>query len=134
MFVSSSQVKAVVVTYDKHFSFAKMLKACSYAKNPDNIFIGSNEDPYLPTPNKEVLIPGTCVCARVCVCARACSKVCLCVCACKCVCTLTCAHIHILYLLRATMVIVFVVCVRLCSCVCMCACPFKTYWVDMELS
>jgi len=64
--VTCSQVKAVVVSYDKHFSFAKLLKACSYARNPDNIFIGSNEDPSLPTPNKEVVIPGEWVVAGQC--------------------------------------------------------------------
>lgn len=53
------QVKAVVVGYDKHFSFSKAIKACSYAKNPNNIFIGTNMDASLPIENKEIVIPGT---------------------------------------------------------------------------
>ena len=44
--------------YDKHFSFAKMIKACSYAKNPCNHFIGTNEDTFLPIENKEIVVPG----------------------------------------------------------------------------
>ena len=52
------QIKAIVVGYDKHFSFAKLIKACSYAKNPCNHFIGTNEDTFLPIENKEIVVPG----------------------------------------------------------------------------
>ncbi len=56
------QVNAVIVGYDKHFSMAKLVKACSYAKNPQNHFIGTNMDTYLPIENKEILIPGRYYC------------------------------------------------------------------------
>ena len=58
LFLSLFQVKAVVVTYDKHFSFAKLIKACSYAKNRENHFIATNEDASFPIENKEIVIPG----------------------------------------------------------------------------
>ena len=52
------QVRAVVVGYDRHLSYSKMIKTCSYAKNPRNIFLATNEDPYLPIEGKEIVIPG----------------------------------------------------------------------------
>ncbi len=55
----SMQIKAVVIGNDKHFSFSKAIKACSYAKNPDNLFIGTNMDAYLPLESKDIVIPGT---------------------------------------------------------------------------
>ena len=51
----------VIVGYDRYFSFSKMIKACSYAKNPDNVFIGTNMDYRLPIRNPDVHIPGMCV-------------------------------------------------------------------------
>lgn len=54
------QVKAVVVTYDEHFSYSKLIKACSYAKNPNNLFVATNEDPSMPSKNKEIVLPGKC--------------------------------------------------------------------------
>ena len=51
------QVKGVVVGFDPHLSYLKMIKASSYAKNPDNLFIATNEDSFLPTV-EDVVIPG----------------------------------------------------------------------------
>ena len=45
--------------FDPHLSYVKMIKAASYARNPDNLFIATNEDSFLPTPGDEVVIPGT---------------------------------------------------------------------------
>lgn len=56
------QVKAVVIGYDRHFSFSKAIKACSYAKNTNNLFIGTNMDTSLPMPNKDIVVPGKCPC------------------------------------------------------------------------
>jgi hypothetical protein len=35
----------------------KMLKAATYAKNRNNLFLATNEDPFLPTKG-EVCVPG----------------------------------------------------------------------------
>lgn len=51
-------VGAVVVAYDCHISYMKMIQACTYLKNPDCIFIATNEDPVLPS-NGHIAIPGT---------------------------------------------------------------------------
>ncbi|XP_065835361.1 glycerol-3-phosphate phosphatase-like isoform X2 [Oscarella lobularis] len=53
------EVKCVLVGFDEHFSFIKMLKAASYLRNPDCIFIGTNEDSQLPLKNNQITIPGT---------------------------------------------------------------------------
>ncbi len=49
----------MIVSYDQHLSFAKLLKACSYAKKPDNIFLATNEDAFLPTRGTDIVYPGS---------------------------------------------------------------------------
>lgn len=50
-------VGAVLVGYDAGFNLRMVTKACSYLKNPDCIFVGSNEDSCLPI-NSPLLVPG----------------------------------------------------------------------------
>ena len=50
-------VGAVLVGYDAGFNLRIVAKACSYLKNPDCIFVGSNEDSCLPI-NSPLLVPG----------------------------------------------------------------------------
>ena len=52
------QVKGVLVGFDPHLSYIKMIKAASYANNPENLFIATNEDSFLPTPEDHIVIPG----------------------------------------------------------------------------
>ena len=51
----------MVITCDLHFNYYKMVKAASYAKNPDNLFICTSDDAIMPTENKEIVITGKCV-------------------------------------------------------------------------
>ncbi|XP_013061272.2 glycerol-3-phosphate phosphatase-like isoform X1 [Biomphalaria glabrata] len=57
--VLDSEVKCVVVGFDPHISYMKIMKAASYLRNPDCIFIGTNEDRSLPAKDKDIVIPGT---------------------------------------------------------------------------
>lgn len=52
-----SQVEAVVVGYDKYFNLMKLLKACSYLRQPTCHFIATNEDQCLPSKT-HVVFPG----------------------------------------------------------------------------
>lgn len=54
----SRPVKAVIVSYDVHISFPKIMKAINYISQPGVQFIATNEDASLPGPVKGVLIPG----------------------------------------------------------------------------
>ena len=50
-------IGAVVVGYDPGFNLRMVTKACSYLKNPDCVFVGTNEDACLPI-NSPLLVPG----------------------------------------------------------------------------
>jgi len=50
-------IGAVIAGFDDHFSYPKMLKAASYLKNPDCLFVATNSDERVPV-GKNLVIPG----------------------------------------------------------------------------
>jgi len=52
------QISCVLVGFDPHISYVKMIKASTYARNHNNLFLATNEDFFLPTKGT-VVIPGT---------------------------------------------------------------------------
>ncbi len=48
----------MLVGYDRDISFMKLIKACSYLKNPDCVFIATNEDACLPIKSDTIIAPG----------------------------------------------------------------------------
>ncbi|WAR01969.1 PGP-like protein [Mya arenaria] len=53
-----SGINCVLVGFDPHLSYVKMIKASTYARNPNNLFLATNEDYFLPHKG-DVVIPGT---------------------------------------------------------------------------
>lgn len=51
------EVGAVVVGFDEHISFPKLIKASTFLANPDTLFLGTNPDERFPIPN--FVLPGT---------------------------------------------------------------------------
>uniref|UniRef100_A0A915B0X2 4-nitrophenylphosphatase n=1 Tax=Parascaris univalens TaxID=6257 RepID=A0A915B0X2_PARUN len=54
----SRPVRAVVVSYDVHINYVKIMKAINYIEQPGVKFIATNEDATFPGPNPKVRIPG----------------------------------------------------------------------------
>lgn len=50
-FKRDPEVGAVVVGFDKHFSYPKLVKAATYAHDPKIQFLGTNPDVERPSPN-----------------------------------------------------------------------------------
>lgn len=57
-FTLDPEIKCVLVGFDKYISYPKMMKAASYARQKDCIFLATNEDTHLPMDGPFV-IPGT---------------------------------------------------------------------------
>ncbi|KAL0983944.1 hypothetical protein UPYG_G00135040 [Umbra pygmaea] len=53
-----SEVKAVVVGFDEHFSYMKLNRAHQYLNNPDCLLVGTNTDTRLPLEGGKA-VPGT---------------------------------------------------------------------------
>lgn len=52
-------VNCVVAGFDPHISYPKIAKAASYVRRRDCMFIITNEDPDLPSLDRNIVVPGT---------------------------------------------------------------------------
>lgn len=55
--IPTDEVGAVVVGYEKHFNYHKLMKAANYLQEKDCLFVATNEDETCPGPNPNVVIP-----------------------------------------------------------------------------
>ncbi|KAJ1359103.1 hypothetical protein KIN20_017743 [Parelaphostrongylus tenuis] len=55
--VNPTEVGAVVVGYEKHFNYLKLMKAANYLQQPHCLFLATNEDETCPSPFPHVVIP-----------------------------------------------------------------------------
>ena len=64
--ILDTHIKAVVVGYDHHISYGKILKAASYLKDLNVPFIATNTDQSFPSTSRAITVPGTgCIVAPV---------------------------------------------------------------------
>ncbi|VDL83912.1 unnamed protein product [Nippostrongylus brasiliensis] len=55
--VKREDVCAVIVGFDTKFNFKKMLKAVNYLKNPNCIFLATNDDATFAVQNSDIVVP-----------------------------------------------------------------------------